>query len=191
MIDEPMRWSHAHVKPVVPSSWQMTPQRASVQAGLSTTVKYVDGKLGGMTTMALWDEAQQKSEEIKNAQQARDEREQRKAEEERERVKAQVQAVAEFVEAMNRLRIKPVKRQLSTQSGSTFFGTRGWDIDSPREPRAKPHYFVTPKGQVHSFLKKRPEDLSNVVSDPIYDTNDHYYLTERLRDGLARAMAGD
>jgi hypothetical protein len=24
MIDEPIRWSHAYGKPVVPSSWQMT-----------------------------------------------------------------------------------------------------------------------------------------------------------------------
>ena len=144
--------------------------------------------------MALWDEAQQKSEELKKAQRARDEREHREAQEEREQVKAQIQAVAEFVEAMKRLRIKPVKRHLSTRdSGRALLGTRGWDIDSPRRPGAKPHYFVTPKGQVHSFLKKRPEDLSQVVRDPIYDTadyyhlTDYYYLTERLRDGLARA----
>jgi hypothetical protein len=26
MIDEPIRWSHAYGKPVVPSSWQMTPR---------------------------------------------------------------------------------------------------------------------------------------------------------------------
>jgi hypothetical protein len=28
MIDEPIRWSHAYGKPVVPSSWQMTACRA-------------------------------------------------------------------------------------------------------------------------------------------------------------------
>lgn len=97
----------------------------------------------------------------------------------------------QFIEAMKRLGIKPVKLHLSIpNSGRALLGTRGWDIDSPRNPGEKPHYFVTPKGQVHSFLKKTPEDLTRVVRDPIYDKGDYYYLTERLRDGLARAMTG-
>ena len=31
MIDEPIRWSHAYGKPVVPSSWQMTIIRIYVE----------------------------------------------------------------------------------------------------------------------------------------------------------------
>jgi hypothetical protein len=34
MIDEPIRWSHAYGKPVVPSSWQMTLGVTTALAGL-------------------------------------------------------------------------------------------------------------------------------------------------------------
>ncbi len=85
--------------------------------------------------MALWDEARQKSEALKTAQQEQDEREHRKAEEQREQVKAQVQAVAEFVEAMKRLRIKPVKRHLAApNSGRALRGHAGGISIHPANP---------------------------------------------------------
>lgn len=140
--------------------------------------------------MALWDEPQHTSEELKKAQPEQDDWEHRSAEEQRQQADAQVQAVAEFVAAMKRLRIKPAKFHLHEHGkGSDLLATRGWDVDSPRKPGQKPHYFVTTKGQVHSFLKKKPEDLTQVVRDHVLGRDGYYYLTERLRDGLARATA--
>ncbi|MGE5697298.1 MAG: hypothetical protein ACM4D3_19340 [Candidatus Sericytochromatia bacterium] len=165
------------------------PRHLRSYSGRQYNWNYVDAKPRGIPKMALWDEAADKSEELKKAQQEQDEREDREAEEERQLAHAQLQAVAEFIEAMKRLRIKPAKLHLNARGrGRDFRATRGWDIDSPRKTGPKPHYFVTTKGQVHSFLKKKPEDLTEVVRDPSYDGGGYYYLTERLRDGLARAM---
>jgi hypothetical protein len=40
MIDEPIRWSHAYGKPVVPSSWQMTVSLRRLAAPRATVQSY-------------------------------------------------------------------------------------------------------------------------------------------------------
>jgi hypothetical protein len=145
--------------------------------------------------MGVWEEAQKRSTEQAAQDRARAAADQKaKA----EGVAAQSRAVHEFVEAMRRLEIKPLRyRFWMSYPGSglsrSIVSVTGWCLESPCEKIDKPWTVVTPEADVYRMENKaavrrpKPLDLSQVQT---FGLDPSISLVEKLTESLTTAMRG-
>jgi hypothetical protein len=148
--------------------------------------------------VGLWEDAQQKHQQHLRDIAERQGYEDRKRQADQERVASQNRAIAEFIDAMNRLGIRPTRHRFWRYTtwpkiAQSRHGVTGWALNSPRRQCEKPNYVVTPDGELYEMsyyesLSRKPIDLAEPWYTTNYDDASRNYLSDYLETCLIVAM---